>query len=202
MAQSLPEAIKLEKDQIESLNEEIKTLSYRLIELMVEAANVRTTFSLVEEVLILGDLEQKNKELDNDLTLATTSVFPAYDAARTASIDLLAAEIEASLIKLSRTKARFERTLYNYQPGPNRNTERKNVAQAIATAFGALKKDEKEMETENRSLDRQLEEYETLLNLVDGGSGGYQQIVNDWTKVKQETDECLKDLRRLGWTGD
>jgi len=60
------------------------------------------------------------------------------------------------------------------------------------------------MKTESLSLDQQLHEYETLLQLVDGGknTGGYHQVVNDWTKVKQETDECKKDLRRLGWTGD
>ena len=60
------------------------------------------------------------------------------------------------------------------------------------------------MKTEALSLDQQLYEYETLLRLVDGGkgTGGYQQVVNDWTKIKQETDECKKDLRRLGWTGD
>lgn len=61
------------------------------------------------------------------------------------------------------------------------------------------------MKTEALSLDQQLDEYETLLQLVDGGgkgTGGYQQVVNDWTKIKQETDECKKDLRRLGWTGD
>ncbi|KAH9479476.1 hypothetical protein JR316_0008070 [Psilocybe cubensis] len=183
MAQSLPEAIRLTKDQIESLNQEVKVLSYDLINLMAEAAD-------------------KSKELDNELCRATSLVFPHYHAARTASIDLLAAGIEASLIKLSLTKERSERSIYNYQSGPNRTAERNTVTHAIERAFRALKDDENEMDAEIRSLDSQLAEYETLLNLVDGGHGGYQQVIDDWTKIKQDTDECLKDLRRLGWTED
>jgi hypothetical protein len=58
------------------------------------------------------------------------------------------------------------------------------------------------LKMESQDLDRQIQEYEDLLRLVDGSSGGYQQIVKDWVKIKRETDECLKDLRRLGWTGD
>ncbi|PPQ90751.1 hypothetical protein CVT25_010140 [Psilocybe cyanescens] len=181
--QMLPETIQLQKDQIKFLKQEVNTLCYRLTNLVDEIAS-------------------KSEDLNQDLIQATTTVFPAYDAARTASIDLLAAAIEASLIKLSLTKARSERALYNHNPGQKRNKEGRNVAQAITTAFGVLEKDEKDAKIEISSLDRQLEGYETLLNLVDGGKGGYQQIINDWTKVKQETDECLKDLRRLGWTGD
>lgn len=62
--------------------------------------------------------------------------------------------------------------------------------------------EEDALRMEIQDLDRQIQEYEALLRLVDGNSGGYQQIVKDWLKTKRETDECLKDLRRLGWTGD
>ena len=58
------------------------------------------------------------------------------------------------------------------------------------------------MVVQGQSLDRQLQEYESLMQLVDGGRGGYRQVVSEWTKVKQETEDCMKDLRRLGWTGD
>jgi len=136
------------------------------------------------------------------LKQAISITLPAHDAARTASIDLLAATIEASLVKLSLIKARSERSLYNRQVNGKDTEEGNTMAQAIMVAHGALKREEKEMKAEANSLDRQLQEYESLLQLVDGGSGGYRQIINDWTKVKQGTDECLKDLRRLGWTGD
>ena len=107
------------------------------------------------------------------------------------------------MIKLSLIRARSERALYNHKPKKGTN-DSKSVSQALALAFKSLKKEEKDMKTEALSLDQQLHEYETLLQLVDGGkgTGGYQQVVNDWTRIKQETDECKKDLRRLGWTGD
>jgi hypothetical protein len=108
--------------------------------------------------------------------------------------------IETTLIKLSLIRARSERALYNHKPKNNS----KSVSQALTVAFKSLKTEEKGMKTEALLLDQQLHEYETLLRLVDGenGTGGYQQVVNDWTKIKQETDECKRDLRRLGWTGD
>jgi hypothetical protein len=62
--------------------------------------------------------------------------------------------------------------------------------------------EEEALKMESRDLDRRIQEYEALLRLVDGSGGGYQQVVEDWVKIKQDTDECLKDLRRLGWTGD
>jgi len=139
------------------------------------------------------------EKLDHELKQAVSVTLPTHNTVRTASVDLLAATIEASLVKLSLIKARSERSLYNQQfDGKEGNT----MAHAIVAAHGALKGDEQEMKAEANSLDRQLQEYESMLQLVDGGSGGYQQIINDWTKVKQGTDECLKDLRRLGWTGD
>lgn len=81
------------------------------------------------------------------------------------------------------------------------NTER-SVSQAISIAYQALVEEEDALKMEIQDLDRQIQEYESLLQLVDGSSGGYQQVVKDWLKIKRETDECLKDLRRLGWTGD
>jgi len=81
------------------------------------------------------------------------------------------------------------------------NTER-SVSQAISIAYQALVEEEDALKMEIQDLDRQIQEYEALLQLVDGSSGGYQQVVKDWLKIKRETDECLKDLRRLGWTGD
>lgn len=130
-----------------------------------------------------------------------STTLPAFDAARNVSINVLAATIEASLQKLDLIRGRTRRAFYNHQqriPASNSST----VAQAIVGAYNALKKEEKDLKAESQKLDQQLQEYEALLELVDGEGGGYQQVVKDWLKTKQETDDCLKDLRRLGWTGD
>ena len=51
-------------------------------------------------------------------------------------------------------------------------------------------------------MDKQLAEYEAVLNMFGGKGGGFKQVVDDMARVKREVDECRKDLRRLGWTGD
>jgi hypothetical protein len=78
------------------------------------------------------------------------------------------------------------------------------MAQALSTVYEKLKKDERKMEEEQHVVDRQLDEYQRLLQLVDGSGGGFGfgQVVEDWTRVQKETEECKRDLRRLGWTGD
>ena len=100
---------------------------------------------------------------------------------------------------LNAVRERTRRSFYNHkhiETGPD-------VSQALVLAYGALKEEEKDMRLETQKLDQQIQDYETLLKLVDGDSGGgYRQMVQDWLEVKQGTDECLKDLRRLGWTGD
>ncbi|KIM44504.1 hypothetical protein M413DRAFT_442475 [Hebeloma cylindrosporum] len=176
----IPEALQVYKDELSTARGAIVTGSNRIVALILEISKMR-------------------ESLEYELKQAISITLPTLETTRTASIDLLAATVEASLVKLSLIKARSERSLYNQQfNGKDDNT----MAHAIVAAHGALKRDEQEMKAEANSLDRQLQEYESLLKLVDGGSGGYQQIINDWTKVKQGTDECLKDLRRLGWTGD
>lgn len=73
---------------------------------------------------------------------------------------------------------------------------------ALSSAYATLKKEEWKMNEETRALDRQTEEYEAMLKLVDGGGGGFAQVVEDWARVQKEKEECKRDLRRLGWTGD
>ncbi|KAF8909361.1 hypothetical protein CPB84DRAFT_1511056 [Gymnopilus junonius] len=176
---SLPEVIQTFKRGIESLHNEARTIACRL----TDKAN---------------SLKENHSDLSRELEHAVVMTFPADNDARSADIDLLAATIESSLIKLSLTNARSERAIYHHRPSP----ESRNIAQALSVASSELQKEEAKMINDSNVLDHQLHEYETMLQLVDGGSGGYQQIINDWTKVKQETEECLRDLRRLGWTGD
>ena len=108
------------------------------------------------------------------------------------------------MVKLSLSRARADRALYNHKlsPSAGKGGASTSAGKAIEAAYLSLKKDEKEMVVQGQSLDRQLQEYESLMQLVDGGRGGYRQVVSEWTKVKQETEDCMKDLRRLGWTGD
>lgn len=32
-----------------------------------------------------------------------------------------------------------------------------------------------------------------------GRNNTFGQVVDDWARVKKETEECVRDLRRLGW---
>ena len=176
---SLPDTIVAFKENIETLRGEVWTTASHLKD-MADSIN------------------QYHDVLHQELRRAITTTFPAYSDARSADADLLAATIESSLIRLSLAHARSERAIYHHQP----NQESRNIAQAVSVSFSKLKKEEVAMKKEIDSLDCQLKEYEAMLQLVDGGDGGYRQIIDDWTKVRQETEECLRDLRRLGWTGD
>ncbi|KAH7929098.1 hypothetical protein BV22DRAFT_154411 [Leucogyrophana mollusca] len=70
------------------------------------------------------------------------------------------------------------------------------MVDALAAAPAKLDGDQRRLE-EGRDLDRQLEEYEQLLRLVEGPCGSFAQVAEDWTKVQREIIECRKDL---GWT--
>ncbi|KAF8159638.1 hypothetical protein B0H34DRAFT_412126 [Crassisporium funariophilum] len=180
--QSLPQDILAFKSEMHSTEQEIDHTAGRINDLMLR-------------------ISQTYKAFEEEIKQAKSTTFPAFDAARVASNDLLAATIETALIKLSLIQAKTERKLYGPQVA-NRAEPSKTVAKALEVAFASLKKEEKELEKESCALDAQLHEYESLLQFVDGGTGGYRQVVDDWTKVKKETNECKKDLRRLGWTGD
>ncbi|KAJ7449638.1 hypothetical protein FB451DRAFT_751180 [Mycena latifolia] len=107
--------------------------------------------------------------------------------------------IEALLVKVSLIRAQALNTVYDYRSPKKPELQ---MTAALAAAYAKLKEDEREMEEEERRLDRELAEYQTLLDMVDGGgSGGFRQIVADCARVEKETEECRKDLRRLGWTG-
>lgn len=113
--------------------------------------------------------------------------------------DLHAATIETSLIKLSLLRARAHQALYGFK---SPNNAQATMAGALSSAYATLKKEERKLDEEARTLDRQTQEYEAMLDLVDGGGGGFAQVVEDWTRVQKEKEECKRDLRRLGWTGD
>jgi hypothetical protein len=122
----------------------------------------------------------------------------AINGKRSATNELLAATIEISLIKLSLVRTRAHWALYGYRSAGERHTEA-GMADALSAAHAKLKAEERKMEEEERELECQLGGYDTVLEMIDGGFG---QVVEDWTRVQREKEECRRDLRRLGWTGD
>ncbi|TFK51769.1 hypothetical protein OE88DRAFT_1658378 [Heliocybe sulcata] len=118
-----------------------------------------------------------------------------------ATHDLLASKIEASLLKLSLIRAKAHADLYGYRLPKNPEA---TMAKALSAAHERYTAEERKLEEEEEQLDKQLEEYRQMLELVDGKSreGGFGQVVEDWARVQKETEECKRDLRRLGWTGD
>ncbi|TFK39979.1 hypothetical protein BDQ12DRAFT_722174 [Crucibulum laeve] len=174
----LPKRINALKEEMESQRHAVEIISRRIVEKITDAADV-------------------HENLESDLTSAITKIPPSQDRARLASNDLLAATIEASLIKLSLILARARRALYQYS---STRASEETVSTALSIAHMRLKTEEEQMKKEERTLDKQLQEYEQLVMLVD--DGGYKQVIEDWTRVKRETEECKRDLRRLGWTGD
>lgn len=102
----------------------------------------------------------------------------------------------------------------------------KTLRKAIENFHSKLVQKQREQDNEEKKLDEQIEEFEKVLSLVDrpigrpqtGSSiprgtnrtmtsdvmrkGGFAQVVEDMAKVRKETEECRRDLRRLGWSGD
>ena len=142
---------------------------------------------------------QIHPRLQGELERITTALQPITDARLAASSELLATTIEATLLKLSIMRATAYNSLYGHKSETNPGA---TMAQALAAAHGYLNSEEEGLKKREQSLDQQLEEYRKLLQLVEGPSGGFGQIVEDWSRVQMETEECRRDLRRLGWTGD
>ena len=144
--------------------------------------------------------------LEAKLAHALKELPPELRAARRAQADLAAATIEAALLKLSLVRARAYRTLYftphNSSSSSSAAKQGPTVAQAVSATYERLRERKAAQETEMEALDAQIAEYDAMLRLVDGRDGSFAQVVKDMTRVKRETEECRRDLRRLGWTGD
>lgn len=142
---------------------------------------------------------QIHPRLEEQLLAALATLPPLLDAARTAHADVLALTLEAALLKLSVLRARAHIALYGHAAPTN---PRATMARALAAAQEKLRAKQRAQEDEERALDAQLAAYEGALGLVGGREGGFAQLVEDMARVRRETEECRKDLRRLGWTGD
>lgn len=141
-----------------------------------------------------------HEQLQTELIEAIEKLPPILTAERSAQYDVLALTIETCLLKLSVLRTKTHNAIYNPHPSEN---SKANMLHALHTYHQRLQSKAKAQETEEAALDAQLQEYEQLMDLVGGkGPGGFSQIVDDMARVKKETEECKRDLRRLGWTGD
>ncbi|KAK7030688.1 CBM1 domain-containing protein [Favolaschia claudopus] len=149
--------------------------------------------------LLLEKIEEIHPRLQRRLTGAIEKFAPEMASRRSANNDLLAMTIEASLVKVSFVRAQALESLYNYSSPKN---PKQNMGHTLSVAYAKLKEEDRELKEEELKLDRELAEYQTLIDMVDGrGNAGFKQIVADTARVEKETEECRRDLRRLGWTG-
>lgn len=202
--QELPESIRAMKNNIERTGKGLATQQKSVMELVnivlkVRALGVTSAAYIVTTLPRFPPITQARETLSQEIEKGLSLTLPAHSGAQSSQVELLGATIEASLVKLALGRARAEHALYSQTMNEDVT---KSMVQALETALNALKTEEKAKKIELCRLDKDLREYEAVLELVDCGHEGYQQVVNDWTKVQEDTDECLKDLRRLGWTGD
>ncbi|KAJ7504467.1 hypothetical protein B0H11DRAFT_1852870 [Mycena galericulata] len=173
-------------------------IEQRLGEITASAAEEHHLHDRIQR--LIQEINETHPRLHQRLAYALEKLPPDIASRHSAQSDLLAMTIEASLVKVSLIRAKALQTVYNYQSPKNPELHMRG---ALSAACAKLKEEEGEMEEEERKLDRELAEYQTLLDMVDGGgSGGFRQVVADCARVKKETEECKRDLRRLGWTGE
>lgn len=178
---SLPMNIKARRKEAQDMQEDLNTITAGVCDLIAET-NIT------------------HDNLQKALRKALTETFQVHDKFRSATTDLVATMIETSLIKLSLIRARSQQALYDYRPTTDAKSPR-SMAKALDAAHRKLRKDEQRLKEDEFQVDQQLQEYEGVLKIVDVSSGGYRQLIDDWVRVKRETEECRRDLRRLGWTG-
>ncbi|GBE86607.1 hypothetical protein SCP_0904860 [Sparassis crispa] len=176
----LPENIRLQKERIVQQRAELK-------EHYVRTQN------------LVNDINEIHPRLEEVLINALTTLPPILNASRVAKADVLSMTIETCLLRLSLIRARAHTALYGRTSSKNPDA---TMSRALVVAHGKLAAKQHTQREEERVLDRQIEEYERLLSLVDGRDGGFAQVVKDRARVRSETQECKRDLRRLGWTGD
>ncbi|KAG2011714.1 hypothetical protein CC2G_011802 [Coprinopsis cinerea AmutBmut pab1-1] len=186
----------LQPGALQNLPREIEQIRSRIESgRKVVQQQIQTVTDLVETV------KKEGENLVENLELALQTLPPLLDRARTALNELAATTIETSLIKLSLLRTETESKLYGHSGSST--SGRTSMAKAVAAAYVRMRTQERELIKEDKSLGDQLKEYQDLIQLVDGGrQGGFQQVVDDWVRVKRESEECRRDLRRLGWAGD
>ncbi|OBZ73559.1 hypothetical protein A0H81_06027 [Grifola frondosa] len=148
---------------------------------------------------LVAEINEIHPRLEDELTNALLTLPPILNASRTAQYELLATTIETSLLKLSLIRARAHSALYGHTSPKNPDA---TMSRALAAARDKIREKERAQEREEKVLDEQIDQYQKMLDLVGGRDGSFGQVVKDMARVKRETEECRRDLRRLGWTGD
>ncbi|KAF9071374.1 hypothetical protein BDP27DRAFT_526750 [Rhodocollybia butyracea] len=149
---------------------------------------------------LITRIDKSHTRLKANLLEGLSTFPPVLNRKRKASDDLVAATIEASLVKLSLLRAQSYQKLYGFTSDTEPDA---TMAKALTTAHGKLKEEAHGLLEEEHALDAQIEEYERLTRLVDGDSGTeFAQVVEDYIRVEKESEECRRDLRRLGSTGN
>ncbi|KAK0497247.1 hypothetical protein EDD18DRAFT_1462079 [Armillaria luteobubalina] len=145
---------------------------------------------------IMGEIREMYPLLQEELVQSLRKWPPILNSQRQAHHDFLATTIETSLIKLSLIRARCHQLLYGFGDGAH------DMPSALAAIHTKLTEEESVLKEEEAELDHQLHEYHRLLHVVDGSGSGFHQVLEDWSQIQKETEECRRDLRRMGWTGD
>ncbi|KAK0457738.1 uncharacterized protein EV420DRAFT_475802 [Desarmillaria tabescens] len=144
----------------------------------------------------MGEIREIHPLLQEELVQSLRKWPPILNSQRQAHHDFLATTIETSLIKLSLIRARCHKLLYGFRDDVD------DMPSALMTMHSKLTEEESALEEEEAELDHQLHEYHRLLHVVDGNGSGFRQVLEDWSQIQKETEECQRDLRRMGWTGD
>ncbi|KAJ3862822.1 hypothetical protein EV359DRAFT_65333 [Lentinula novae-zelandiae] len=151
---------------------------------------------------VISRINELHITLQTELLDAISTIPPALNKKRKADNALSAAVIEASLVKLSLMRAQSHQKFYGYV---SKTQPDATMIKALSIAQDKLRDEADDLLEEERALDSQIEAYARLMRLVDGSPqtdrAGFAQIVEDYIRVEKETEECRRDLRRLGWTG-
>ncbi|KAJ3881266.1 hypothetical protein F5051DRAFT_120695 [Lentinula edodes] len=151
---------------------------------------------------VISRINELHITLQTELLDAISTLPPALNIKRKADNALSAAVIEASLVKLSLMRAQSRQKFYGYV---SKTQPDATMTKALSIAQDKLRDEADDLSEEERALDSQIEEYARLMRLVEGSPesdrAGFAQIVEDYIRVEKETEECRRDLRRLGWTG-
>ncbi|KAJ3981994.1 hypothetical protein F5890DRAFT_438692 [Lentinula detonsa] len=148
---------------------------------------------------LITHINQLHTTLQTELLDAISTIPPSLHNKHKAHNALSAAIIEASLVKLSLMKAQLHQQIYGFSSDTQPEATMTN---ALSIAYHKLKDEAEDLMEAERDLDGRIDEYERLMQLVEGYSReGFGQIVEDYIRVEKETEECRRDLRRLGWTG-
>ncbi|KAH9946992.1 hypothetical protein B0H21DRAFT_741262 [Amylocystis lapponica] len=149
--------------------------------------------------LLVENINTVNVQLTSELTTALATLPASLIACSAAQADVLALTIETSLLKLSLIQAHAFRQLYGHVASAAPGMAMRH---ALTTVAEKLHEQQLVQAEEEHMLAVQIDEYDQMLQVVDGHKAGFLQVVEDMTIVQQEIEEGRRDLRRLGWTGD